>query len=166
MRKWFARLIAVIALAGAGVGIYVAITSVKTKHEVTESEARDAMTQLGELNSDLATRLKALKAGDSPRAAQESAHAASVATRKLDADVSRDGDLGVTVHAVFKAELTYVDAVGSTLYNPRSALRGRINEFAIALRQALQNVPGGQPRLIAGGANLVVYSKRRTGEAP
>ena len=163
MVKWFARLFAVLALAGAGAGIYVAITSVKTKHEVTESQARDAMSQLGDVNRDLATKLKALRAGSSPHAAQESGRAAAALAHKLDSDVSTEGDLGITVHAVLKAELTYLDAIGSTLNNPRSPLRSRINEFAIALRQALQNVPGGEPGLIAGGANLVVYSKRRTG---
>jgi hypothetical protein len=166
MRKWIARLFAVLALGGAGIGIYLAVTSVKVKHDVTVSEAHDAMVALAGVNHDLSSRLGALHPGDSPRDAQETVRLAAAQTRKLDKDVGSEGDLGVAVHTVVKTELTYLDAVGSTLNNPRSPLRSRISGDAIALRQALQNVPGGASRAISGGANLVVYSKLRVGETP
>src|SRR4051794_38001129 len=103
MRKWIARLSAVIALAGAGTGIYVAITSVKPKHDVTVSEAQDAMDQLAGTNRDLASKLGALHVGQSPSAAQESVRTAAALSRKLDKDVGTRGDLGAGVHAVIKA---------------------------------------------------------------
>jgi hypothetical protein len=162
---WVARLFALLALGGAGVAIYYAIDSVEIKHEVTTEEAQDAMARLNTANRSLSGRLGGLKPGFSPKAAQESVRSAAALSRKLDQDVgTREGNLGDGVHAVLVAELAYLDAVGSTLNNPRSPLRGRIMELGITLRQQLQNIPGGQSKSVSGGAELVAFSKARVGE--
>src|SRR5689334_5738342 len=149
MRKWFARLFALIALVGAGFGIYYAIDSVRAEdHKVTAAEARDAAEQIAEANGDLSAKLSALRPGHSPQLARESLHTASALARKLDEDLGDEGDLADAIHALIRKELAYVDAVGSTLANPRSPLRGRVGELAINVRQAFQHVPG------AGSASI------------
>lgn len=164
MRIWFSRAIALLALAGAFVAVLVAINGVNAADEVTGDEARAAMTQLATANGALSDRLDPLREGDSPREAQEETRALVELTRRLDAEVEGEGSLADRLRAIYAAELAYLDAVGSTLTNPRSPLRGRIGETAQALRDALQEVPGGDHLAIRGGMALVLYSEARAGE--
>lgn len=164
MRIWFPRAIALLALAGACAAVLVAINSVSTTDEVTGDEAQAAMTQLATANGALSDKLDPLKEGDSPREAQEETRALVELTRKLDAEVAGDGSLADRLHAIYAAELAYLDAVGSTLTNPTSPLRERIGETAQALRDVLQEVPGGDHLAIRGGMALVLYSEARAGE--
>src|SRR3954451_3811733 len=162
MRKWFARLFAVIALGGAAVGIYYAIDSVKSESDkVSAAEARDAAAQLAEANGELSARLAALRRGHSPKIARESVHRTAALTRKLDEDLGTKGDLADAIHAIMHKELIFLDAVGSTLANPRSPLRGRVAEYAIDVRQAYQHVPGSGSASISGIARLVAFSESR-----
>src|SRR4051794_30468185 len=163
MRKWFARLFAVIALAGAAVGIYYAIDSVKSDPEVTAADARDAMAQISEANADLSAKLEALRAHHSPQLAQESVRTAAAVTRKLDDDLGSEGELADASHATIRKELAFLDAVGSTLANPRSPLRGRIGELAIDVRQAFQHVPDAGSPQISGVPRLLAFSEARLG---
>ncbi|MDX6664599.1 MAG: hypothetical protein QOG68_805 [Solirubrobacteraceae bacterium] len=160
-RAWFARLFALLALAGTGVAIYLAIDSVRTKHPVSVQQASQAMNQLTVANRNLSRELGALKLGSSPQLAIESSRSAAALSRRLDSDVGNDGDLGVAVHAALTAELAYTDAVGSTLNNPRSPLEAKIGQRQGALRKLLQHIPGGTPRAVSGGANVIAYSKSR-----
>lgn len=159
-RRWVARGAALLALAAAAVAFLLAVGSVHGTHELTGEEAQGAMRQLTASNTALGDRLEALKTGASPRAAQEATRTTASLTRKLDDDADGGGD---RVHGVLQAELDYLDAVGSTLNNPRSELRGRIGERAQALRDLLQHVPGGDHRVIRGGLALVQYSEARAG---
>lgn len=160
-RVWFTRVFAVLALGGAIAAVLVAVNSVHTTHEVTQSEARQAMNQLTVANRNLSRTLAALRPGTHPQQAQEAGRSAAALSRKLGADVGKDGNLGDGVHQVLAAELAYLDAIGSTLNNPRSPLSRKIMERGIALRAVLQNLPGGAPRAVSGGAALITYSKAR-----
>ncbi len=155
------RVLAVLALAGAIAATLVAVASIDANHEVSQTQTRLAMGRLAVANGELSRQLEQLEPGDSPHQAREAARGAAALSRKLAADVGTAGDLGNLVHNVLAAELGYLDAVGSTLNNPRSPLRSKIMERAIALRQVLQNVPGGMWRAVRGGAALVAYSKAR-----
>src|SRR4051794_7440735 len=163
MRKWFARLFAVIALGGAAVGIYFAIDSVKSEPEVSAADARDAMAQISDANGDLSARLEALRIHHSPQLAQESVRTAAALARKLDDDLGTKGSMADAAHAAIRKELAFLDAVGSTLANPRSPLRGRVAEFAIDVRQALQHIPGSGNGQISGVARLIAFSEARLG---
>jgi len=156
-----ARVLAVVALAGAAVATIIAVASIETRHEVSQNQARRAMDQLTVVNRNLARTLEALEPGVSPQQAREADRSAAALSRTLADDVGTEGDLGAGVHAVLGAELSYLDAIGSTLNNPRSRLRQDIGRRAIALRQVLQNVPGGAPSDVRGGAALVAYSSAR-----
>lgn len=160
-RVWFARVFAMLALGGAVTAVLIAVDSVHGKHEVSQSEARQAMNQLTVANRNLSRTLAALRPGEHPQQAQEASRSAAALSRKLAEDVGKQGDLGDGVHQVITAELAYLDAIGSTLNNPRSPLRAKIMERGIALRTVLQNLPGGAPRAVSGGAALVAYSKAR-----
>lgn len=161
VRVWLARLFAILALAGAAAAVAVAVSSVRSRHDVTETQARDAMAQLTGVNRALSTRLTALRPGASPRPAQEAARQAVARATGLGASVSTDGSLGSAVHAVLTAERAYLDAVGSTLNNPRSSLRSAIAERAVALRRALGSLAGGVPSAVSGSAELLTYSRKR-----
>ena len=164
MRKWFARLFALIALGAAGFGIYYAIDSVKDDDkEVTAAQARDAVAQITEANADLSSKLRALKVHTSPQLAQESVRSAAALTRDLDEKVGDKGDLAEAVHTIIRKELAYLDAVGSTLANPRSPLRSQVAEFALAVRKALREVPGTGSAEISGVAKLIAFSEARLG---
>ncbi|MFL5844708.1 MAG: hypothetical protein ACJ762_08455 [Solirubrobacteraceae bacterium] len=161
MKAWIARIVALLALLGAAAAIYLAITSVKTSHDVTGDAANAAMKELAAGNGSLSDVLEALGKGDSPRAAQAKTRSTADLTRRLDDDTDGEGDMADRVKAVYAAELTYLDAVGSTLNNPSSPLRKQIGKTAQALRDVLQQVPGGDHRAIRGGMALVLYSEAR-----
>jgi len=121
------------------------------------------MLQLAQANGALGDRLNALAPGGSPRDAQDATRNLAQLARDLDAKVEGDGNLAAGLHAVFTAERDYLDAVGSTLNNPKSTLRGQVGPRAQALRDALQQVPGGDHHAVRGGQALVLYSEQRTG---
>ena len=159
-KRWIARVAALVALLGAGVAVYVAVASVDTAGDEVTSE--QVATRLNAANREASRLLEELRAGESPRPAQDAVRAAADTTREL---IEETDDGGVTDHidAVLQAELTYLDAVGSTLNNPRSALKGAIGERALALRRQLESFPGGDSTLVHGGQELVVYSDARLG---
>jgi len=156
-----ARVLAIVALAGAAAATIIAVASIETRHEVSQDQARRAMDQLTVANRNLARTLEGLEPGVSPQQAREADRSTAALSRTLADGVGTEGDLGVSVHAILGAELRYLDAVGSTLNNPRSRLRQEIGQRAIALRQVLENVPGGAPGDVRGGATLVTYSRAR-----
>ena len=163
MRKWFARLFAVIAIAGAAYGIYYAINSVKDEPNVSAADARDAAGKISDANGGLSSRLRALRPGGSASLARESVHSAAAVARSLDKDLGDKGDMAKAIHSVISKELLFLDAVGSTLANPRSPLRGRVGEYAIDVRQALQHIPGAGGAEISGVPQLVAFSVARLG---
>lgn len=164
MRIWLSRAAALLALVGAAAAIAVAVAGVDPAAETTPEQSRDLMMRLAQTNAGLGERLNALQRGDSPREAQDATRSTADQARLLDAQVEGDTPLARQLHEVFRAELDYLDAVGSTLNNPRSALRGKVGPLAQALRDVLQQVPGGDHRAVAGGMNLVMYSEARAGE--
>jgi hypothetical protein len=163
LRVWFARGFALLALAAAAAAIYFAVTTIDSTKEITGEQAQAAMQQLAAANGTLSDRLEPLGPGDSPSTAQEATRQTADLTRRLDASGDGEGDMAGRLHAIYRAELAYLDAVGSTLNNPRSPLRGKIGATAQALRDVLQQVPGGDHRAIRGGMALVVYSAARAG---
>ena len=163
MRKWFARLFAVIAIAGAAYGIYYAINSVKDEPDVTAADARDGAAQISDANADLSSKLRALRPGGSAQLSRESVHSAAAVARKLDGDLGHKGDMASAIHAIIAKELHYLDAVGSTLANPRSPLRGRVADLAIEVRKAYQHVPGAGSPQISGVPQLIAFSEARLG---
>jgi hypothetical protein len=165
MRKWSARVFALLALAAAGIAIYLAISSVHSTKEITGDDAAAWMQQLATANGALSDRLEPLKPGASPKEAQDETRRVADLTRQLEGSIDGGGDLADRLEQVYAAELTYLDAVGSTLNNPNSALRTKIGPTAQALRDVLQQVPGGDHRAIRGGLALVQYSAARAADS-
>ncbi|MCW2967057.1 MAG: hypothetical protein JWM71_829 [Solirubrobacteraceae bacterium] len=160
-RRWSARLLALLVLAAAVVAVLVVVHSVHAKHDVTETEATGAMSQLASANQALSSQLNVLKKGESPKPAQSATRSALALTRKLSGDLDNTGDLGTAVHAVFAAEVSYLDAVGSSLNNPHSVLLAKTVRLASAVRTALQSAPNGSPQTVSGATTLIAYSHGR-----
>lgn len=164
VRTWIPRLLAVLALAGTAVAVVVAISSVDSNGELGSDDVRRAMERLVEANRTVSGQLNALAPGASPRAAQDAVRNAAGLIQELGTGLDGEGDLAERLDDVLAAQVAYLDALGSTLANPNSALRGRIGERGDALRGALAQVPGGDPGAVEGGAELVAYSEARAAE--
>lgn len=161
MRLWGARLLALLALLGTAAALAVAVTSVEGSSELTVEEAEEAAARLNEVNRPVGERLEELKKGESPSEAQAAVRIAADETRAQLQDGTGEGSLADRLEAVLRTELAYLDAVGSTLNNPRSRLKGTIGQRAQELREQLQSIPGGDDELIRGGQELVVFSDAR-----
>jgi len=165
MAVWIPRALALFALLATMVALVVVFSSVESTSEMTGDEAEGMMTQLNEANAQLSGLLEALEPGDSPVEAQGAVREAADLTRQLHADTPDEGSLADRMRSVLGAELEYLDALGSTLNNPRSALRATIGPKQIVLRDQVKSAPGGDVDAISGGAELIAYSKSRTGES-
>jgi hypothetical protein len=141
----------------------VAVARVDSTKAVSGDEAAAAMQQLAAANGALSDRLEPLKPGAGPKPAQDETRRVAELTRQLEGAIDGGGDLADGLRLVYQAELAYLDAVGSTLNNPSSPLRVKIGPTAQALRDVLQQVPGGDHRAIRGGLALVQYSEARAG---
>lgn len=164
MRTWIPRLLAVLALAGTAVAIVVAITTVDSNGEPGSEEVQRAMVRLADANRTVSSQLNQLAPGASPREAQAGVRSAAALIQQLGTDLDGNGALAERLDVVLSAQVAYLDALGSTLANPNSVLRGRIGERGDALRGALAQVPGGDPGAVEGGAELVAYSEARAAE--
>jgi hypothetical protein len=163
MRIWVPRIVALLALGGVVTALVLAVGMSGASGGFTAEDVETATAELNRANGALSDKLEALEPGASPREAQDAARAAADLTRRLVEDAG-DAPEAESLRAVLDIELDYLDAVGSTLNNPRSALRGRVGERGDALRDALQNVAGGDHRVVSGGQELVAYSEVRAGE--
>jgi hypothetical protein len=162
-QRWRGRALALLSLVVAVVAVLLVVTSVHAHHDVTQAQATSAMLQLGSANQELSSQLHALTVGQSPQAAQSATRRALSLTTRLSAALGTSGDLGAAIHAVLRAEVAYLDAVGSSLNNPRSLLLGQVVARAGAVRTALQALPGAVPGSVSGAAALVAYSQARNG---
>lgn len=164
MHVWIARGIALLALLAAAGGVLYVLSSVESTDELTVEETQDHMTRLNAANARLSGLLEALEPGASPAEAQAAVREAADLTRELLDDTPAEGSLSDRMRGTLGAELDYLDALGSTLNNPRSALRATIGPKQIVLREQVKSTPGGDVEVISGGAELVAFSKSRTGE--
>lgn len=161
MRLWGARVLAVMALVGTVAAVALTITGVEGSSELTVEGAQEATARLNDVNRPVGERLEALEPGSSPAEAQAAVRTAAGETRSQLEDGTGEGSLADRLEAVLRAELAYLDALGSTLNNPRSSLKGTIGQRAQELREQLQNIPGGDDGLIRGGQELIAYSDAR-----
>ena len=164
MGVWIPRALALFALLGTLAALLFVFSGLESTNELTVEEAQDVMTQLNEANARVSGLLEAIEPGDSPTEAQGAVREAADLTRELHDDTPDEGSLSDRMRSVLDAELDYLDALGSTLANPRSALRGTIGPKQTVLREQVKNTPGGDVDSISGGAELIAYSKSRTGE--
>lgn len=164
IRTWLRRLLALAALIGSGVAVYVAVGSVGGSDTTSAEEARAALARLNTVNETLSERLEALSPGGSAQEARDATRTALTTTQELVEQISAEDPVGVRVRSALGAELSYLDAVGSTLANPRSALAGTIATRAAALRAALRPLAVAEPRAVHGADKLLAYTRARIGE--
>jgi len=87
---------------------------------------------------------------------------ATLATRSLAIEArSYDGPLTRRLRRALRLEAAWLDAVGSTLANPRSDLRRQLVARDAAARRALATLPATAGRRTGGAAHLVDYARSR-----
>ena len=87
---------------------------------------------------------------------------ATLATRSLAIEArSYDGPLTRRLQRALRLEAAWLDAVGSTLANPRSDLRRQLVARDAAARRALATLPATAGRRTGGAAQLVDYARSR-----
>jgi len=160
-RRWVPRAVALVALFGVAAAVVGAVAGVHGGGDgLSPAQAAAALAQLDAVNRPLGERLVALRSGESARPAQAANRAAYQLAGRLRAKLSTGGDLGAALHDVLAAEIGYTDAIGSTMYNPRSPLRDRIVADAGVLRAAL-TAANGNPQLVRGAENFVAVARAR-----
>lgn len=159
-RRWIPRILALAALLGGAAAVVAAVASVSGGSGLSQADASRALTQLDAVNRPLSEKLSALRGGQTARPAQAANRAAYQLATRLRSQVSSGGELGAAVRAVLDAEVDYTDAVGSTMYNPRSALRDKIVHDAAVLRAAL-DAANGNPQYVHGAENFVGIARAR-----
>ncbi len=160
---WIARLLAISALAGVTVAAIVVVAASGKDGGLSAGAAHQAMARLTVANRAISHELTRLHHGDSVRPARRAVRKAMATTRDLAASIAGSSDLALRVRDVLEAEEAYLDAVGSTLANPSSALRAKVASRAITLRGALRRVPAAAARDVRGAGELVRFSRSRNG---
>jgi len=87
---------------------------------------------------------------------------AVLTTRSLAVEMrSQRGPAVDRLHHALTRERAWLDAVGSTLANPRSALRERLLALDVQARRALAALPTTRPHRVGGTRSVISYARSR-----
>ena len=170
LRRWFLRLIALVALAACAAGVYYIV------HDAKGSGSGDAKLLSTELSSMQVThailaqrldRLRPAASGGGVRSALDDARAdTSAATAALQAS---DGGASATavarLHAALHADRRYLRAVALVLTHPTRAGAAKLPALADAARSAFAALPrpSGLPATFHGYRRLSAYARAHAG---
>lgn len=148
----------IVVLAGAMLSIFLSRSPASA---LSTADARFMTVQLlaadGRVRSELAT----LDRRDVQRARSRT-RAAVATTRSLAVEIrAKNGDAAGRVHRALRRERDWLDAVGSTLVNPRSPLRDEILDRDRRLIAALAALPGDGVARRDASQQLVAYALSR-----
>ncbi|HEY1538219.1 MAG TPA: hypothetical protein VGF63_02395 [Solirubrobacteraceae bacterium] len=159
--RTFNRVAVLVALAALVVAVAVLVESSDPVTPLTSSDADFMSAQLVAADQRVRGSLARLHELG-PALAIDHARDAVATTRSLAIELRNShGEMADRLHRALTLEGAWLDAIGSTLANPRSPLQTQLAARDDALRPALAALPGrGAPR--AGAAPLLVsYSRSR-----
>lgn len=168
VRRWFLRVLALVALAGVAYGIYT-IVSEGLDDGATGSPVEPALEALAESQATLGERLERLRPGrEAPRllpairAAQRDQEKAVAALRRAQAR-KRDIPDEEQHEDALGAEFDYLDALGSSTRNRRSGLLKTVGERAQTAKDAFTELPGshGVEDGIRGTQSFIAWARAR-----
>jgi hypothetical protein len=157
------RLVALLALALLPLAIVALATSRRPAVAMSRADARFLSAELVRADQRVRAQLVRLRAG-APSPALGHTREAVLTMRSLGVEMrSFRGAEAARLRRALRLEGRWLDAVGSTLYNPRSPLRAQLAARDAAARRALAALPGARPSVRSGTAQLVAYTRLRAG---
>jgi hypothetical protein len=150
-RRWFLRLIALVALVGVGYGVYTIVKEgTKDDGKKDASAIEPALKKLAKSQEALAGRLDKLTPGRAApklapaiRVARHDQEAAVTALRRRQAkhlDIPDESQL----QDALGAEFDYLDALGSVTHNRHSSLLKSVGDRAQAAKDAFTDLTDSQ----------------------
>jgi hypothetical protein len=155
------RLVALIALAMVPAAVYALVVTDGPASALSRADATFMSAQLMTADQRVRRELVRLRPGRT-FAALARTRDATLTTRSLTLELAnaggRDAEL---LRRALRLETAWLDAVGSVLSNPRSALRDELVARDAVLRPAMDALPVREGRRKGGAAHLVRYAKSR-----
>lgn len=155
------RVVAVSAILLVPASVYALVATSRPSATLSHADAAYLSSQLVAADQAVRTQLARLRPLRSYAALARTRDAALTA-RSLALEV--DSHSGVYADALQRAltlEAAWLDAVGSVLANPRSALRAELVPRDAALRAAIDDLPVAPGRRRGGAVHLVRYAEAR-----
>lgn len=155
--------VAVLAMAVlvAGAVVLVVLGAGIPASALSNADARFISGQLLTADAGVRAELTGLRSDATSSALSETRRAATI-TRSLALEVSSmKGELADRMRDALRRERDWLDAVGSTLANPRSVLREQVLEHDRALLAALAKLPGYRAPRGDASRRLLAYSRER-----
>lgn len=150
----------IVLLAGAMLSVFLSRSPATT---LSSSDARFMTGQLLAADDRVRSQLATLRPQDLSEARART-RGALATTRSLAVQMrAKDGDAAERVRRALALERDWLDAVGSTLANPRSPLREQIVRRDRELRAALAALPGDGVARSGASQRLVDYALAREG---
>jgi hypothetical protein len=170
VRRWLLRLLALLALAACGVGVYVIVRE-STKHEPAKAATlHEELSQMAASSRALSARLvrlkpdgpteRALAALDEARGDRATA-AASLRAKRQEGPVQAAAALAKAL----RADDRYLVAVGRVLRKPEAPVVTQLATRAKRARTAFARLPDdrGVARTIRGWRQLTAYARGTAG---
>jgi hypothetical protein len=155
------RLLAVLALLLPPAAVGVMLKTDVASGELSRADAAFVSGQLVAADQRLRAQLVRVPANGTAVAIAR-AREAELTTRSLMIEVQAyGGPEAARLRRALRLEREWIAAVGSTLTNPRSALRAELVARGAVAREALEALPGPSGKRLGGVRSLVSYARSR-----
>jgi hypothetical protein len=170
VRRWILRLLALLALAACGVGLYLIVKETTKSGPAKPATLHEELAQMAASSQELSRRLKRLRP-DGPTAGalevldeasgDRATAAAALRSQRAKGPVQADAELG----AALRADARYLAAVGRVLRKPEAAVAARLAARARRAKAAFAKLPDdrGMARSIKNWQRLTAYAKGTAG---
>ena len=155
------RVLVVLALLVPPAAIGVMLKTDATSAKLSRADATFVAGQLVDADQRLRAQLLRVPANGTALAIVR-AREAELTTRSLTVEVQAyGGPEAERLRRALRLEREWIAAVGSTLMNPRSALRDELVARGAVAREALEALPGPSGKRLGGVRSLVSYARSR-----
>ena len=159
--KGVRRVLVVLALLAPPAAIGVMLKTDATSAKLSRADATFVAGQLVAADQRLRAQLLRVPANGTALAIVR-AREAELTTRSLTVEVQAyGGPEAERLRRALRLEREWIAAVGSTLMNPRSALRDELVARSAVAREALEALPGPSGKRLGGVRSLVSYARSR-----
>lgn len=159
--KVFRRLFALVAILMFPASVLALVKTDTSGTPLASADASFMSSQLVSVDQGVRTQLVRLRALQTSHALNHTRNA-TVLTRSLVVELGdHDGPAATRLRTALNLEAAWLNAVGSTLINPSSPLRGQLVARDAAARRALAALPTPAGHRKGGATQLIAYAKSR-----